>query len=113
MTSSTSRSTGTGLKKWMPITCSGRLVAMPSFMIGIDDVFEARIASSSSTTLSSAANTSVFSASSSITASTTSWRSARSARSVVRRMRPSAASRSASSSLPERTARSSDVVTRR
>ena len=42
-TSSTSGSTGTGLKKWMPMTCSGRLVAMASFMIGIDEVLEARI----------------------------------------------------------------------
>ena len=61
VTTSTRRSTGTGLKKWMPITCSGRLVAMPSFMIGIDDVLEARMASSPSTTLSSPANTSVLS----------------------------------------------------
>ncbi len=37
--------TGTGLKKWMPMTCSGRFVAMASFMIGIDDVLDARIAS--------------------------------------------------------------------
>ena len=44
VTSSTRRSTGTGLKKWMPMTCSGRLVAMPSFMIGIELVLLARIA---------------------------------------------------------------------
>jgi hypothetical protein len=36
VTSSTRRNTGTGLKKWMPMTCSGRWVAMPSFMIGIE-----------------------------------------------------------------------------
>ena len=45
VTSSTRRSTGTGLKKWIPITCSGRWVAMPSFMIGIELVLLARIAS--------------------------------------------------------------------
>ena len=32
---STSLSTGTGLKKWMPSTFCGRLVAIPIFMIGI------------------------------------------------------------------------------
>ncbi len=72
MTTSTSFSTGTGLKKWMPTTDSGRRVAMPSFMIGIDDVFDAKTASSVSTTLSSRPNTSAFSSSDSTTASTTS-----------------------------------------
>ena len=43
---STSFSTGTGLKKCMPITRSGRPVAAASEVIGIDDVFEARIAAS-------------------------------------------------------------------
>ena len=52
-TSSTSGRTGTGLKKWMPITCSGRRVAVASFMIGIDDVFEASTASALVTTSSS------------------------------------------------------------
>ena len=41
---STSASTGTGLKKCMPITRSGREVAAASSVIGIDDVFDARIA---------------------------------------------------------------------
>ena len=45
VTSSTSGSTGTGLKKWMPITCASRLVARASFMIGMLDVFDARTAS--------------------------------------------------------------------
>ena len=53
VTSSTRRSTGTGLKKWIPITCSGRAVAMPSFMIGIELVLLARIARSSATNRSS------------------------------------------------------------
>ena len=35
---------GTGLKKCMPITSSGRDVAAASSVIGIDEVFEARIA---------------------------------------------------------------------
>ena len=42
---STSFSTGTGLKKCMPITRSGRPVAAASEVIGIEDVFDARIAS--------------------------------------------------------------------
>ena len=45
---STSFSTGTGLKKCMPITRSGRPVTAASDVIGIDDVFEARIAASGS-----------------------------------------------------------------
>ena len=43
---STSFSTGTGLKKCIPITRSGRDVTAASDVIGIDDVFEARIAPS-------------------------------------------------------------------
>ena len=54
---STSLSTGTGLKKCIPITCSGRFVAIASLMIGIDDVFVARIASSLATTSSRWRNT--------------------------------------------------------
>ena len=81
-------------------------------MIGIELVLLARIAVASVTTLSSARNTSTFDASSSITASTTSWRSASSSRSVVTRIRPRASSRASSVSLPERTPRSSDVVRR-
>ena len=46
---STSASTGTGLKKCMPMTFSGRAVTAASEVIGIDDVFEARIASGGST----------------------------------------------------------------
>ena len=41
-TTSTSGSTGTGLKKCMPITRPGCEVSAPSFMIGTDEVFEAR-----------------------------------------------------------------------
>ena len=42
---STSYSTGTGLKKCIPMTWSGRDVTAASDVIGIDDVFDARIAS--------------------------------------------------------------------
>ena len=79
VTSSTRCITGTGLKKCMPMTDAGRAVAIASFMIGIDDVFDARIASGDSTTLSSIENTWTFSGSLSTTASTTSSRSARAA----------------------------------
>ena len=82
--SSTSRMTGTGLKKCRPSTCSGRSVAIASFMIGIDDVFDARIAWSSTTILPRLRNTSSFSSSNSRTASTTSWRSASSPMSVTK-----------------------------
>ena len=79
VTSSTSFSTGTGLKKWMPITCSGRCVAMPSFMIGMELVLLARMACGSLIARSSSRKTLVFKASSSMTASTTNCRSASSA----------------------------------
>ena len=42
---STSFITGTGLKKCMPITLSGRLVRAAIFVIEIDEVFEARMTS--------------------------------------------------------------------
>ena len=58
---STSWSTGTGLKKCMPITRSGRAVAAASAVIGIDDVLEARIARAGSTA-SAARNSSSFAA---------------------------------------------------
>ena len=108
VTSSTSRSTGTGLKKWMPITCSGRLVAMPSFMIGIEDVLEARMASSPSTTLSSAGEHLGLELPRPPPPPRrpAPGRPGR-PRSVVQSMRPRAASRSSSVSLPDRTPRSS------
>src|SRR5262245_5493961 len=68
-TTSTSFSTGTGLKKCMPITLSGRPVAAASELIGIDDVFEASTASGGSTA-SARRKTSSFTAASSTTAST-------------------------------------------
>src|SRR5918994_1583989 len=107
-TSSTSASTGTGLKKCMPITASGRRVAMASFMMGIDDVFDARMASADSTARSTRSNTATLAASSSTTASITSSRSASWPGSVAYAMRPSAASMSAASSLPRSTPVDSD-----
>ena len=67
-TTSTSGSTGTGLKKCRPITRPGCEVSAPSFMIGTDDVFEARNCASGRIS-SSRLKTSRFSASSSTTAS--------------------------------------------
>ena len=110
-TSSTRRSTGTGLKKCMPITRCGWGVTAASFMIGIDDVLLVSSASGRAT-LPSAWKIAIFSASSSMTASTTRSRSARSAMSVTARTRPSAASRSAVVSLPDFSARASDLRTR-
>ena len=86
-TSSTSGSTVTGLKKWIPMTCSGRFVAIPSFMIGIDEVLEASTASGAETTLSSVRNSSTFMSSISGTASTTISRSASASASSVKVMR--------------------------
>ena len=70
VTSSTSGNTGTGLKKWMPMTWDSRLVARASFMIGMLDVFDASTASGLHSA-SSRPNTSIFIASSSATASIT------------------------------------------
>ena len=110
--SSTSLSTGTGLKKCSPMTCSGRLVTMASFMIGIDDVLDASSASRLVTTLSRAVNTSTLVGSCSATASTTSSRSAKSPMSVVNLRRSRAEFRSPSDSLPDRTPLASDAVIR-
>ena len=41
---STSDITGTGLKKCMPITCGGRAVAAARVVIGMEEVFDARMA---------------------------------------------------------------------
>ena len=85
---------------------------MPSFMIGMDDVLDAKMASSSFTTLSSAVKTSVLTCSFSATASTTNCRSANSPMSVVNRMRARAASRSSSLSLPDFTPLASEEAIR-
>ncbi len=71
-TTSTSGMTTAGLKKCMPTTEPGRPVAAPIRVIGIDDVFEARIASGASTITSSAAKSSFLRPSFSTIASMTS-----------------------------------------
>ncbi len=86
-TSSTSLSTGTGLKKWMPMTFSGRLVAMPELHdrdrggVGGQD----RVAVA--TTLSSAVKMSSLIGSTSATASTARSMSAKSPMSAVNGIR--------------------------
>ena len=60
---STSGSTGTGLKKWSPSTRLGFFVAAAIFMIGMLEVFEARTASGSVTTLSRSAKSLALTAS--------------------------------------------------
>ena len=75
---STSFITGAGLKKWRPITCSGRPVAMAISMIGMDDVLVASTASGEVTASSSTAKISAFRSNDSTTASTTRSASARS-----------------------------------
>ncbi len=94
------------------MTCSGRAVAMASFMIGIDEVLEASTASGSVTTRSSMAKVSSFSASSSGTASTTSWRSASASGSLVTVIRAEVDALSSSDNLPRRTAWPSEASMR-
>src|SRR5581483_11647879 len=89
---STSLRIGTGLKKCMPMTRSGRAVAAASVEIGIEEVFEARIASGGSTA-SARRNTSAFTVGSSTTASIIRSAATRSSTVV---MRASVASASAS-----------------
>ena len=108
---STSFITGAGLKKWRPITCSGRLVAMAMSMIGMEDVLVASTASGELTTSSSARKISALRSNDSITASTTRSQSARSENSVVNVRLPMAAAWATSSSLPRSSARSSDFWT--
>ena len=72
LTSSTSGSTGTGLKKCRPSTRPGFSVAAAIFMMGMLDVFDASTASGSVMSLSSSAKILPLTASSSMTASMTS-----------------------------------------
>src|SRR5512138_678794 len=102
-TTSTSRMTGTGLKKCRPTTRSGRRVAAASSTIGMDEVLLARIAAGPQAR-SSAANSSFLSRGSSVAASTTRSQPPRSSTAVVKRRRASAASRSAAASFPFSTA---------
>ncbi len=72
LTSSTSGSTGTGLKKCRPSTRLGFFVAAAIFMIGMLEVFDASTASGSVISSSSSAKILALTASSSTTASMTS-----------------------------------------
>ena len=108
LTSSTSGSTGTGLKKCMPSTRSGRAVHPARVATGTAEVLVANTAPGSVTISSSCRKTADLAASSSATASITSWRSQKSPGSVVKRRRRAACSRSRSVILPEDTPRSRD-----
>ena len=105
---STSFITGAGLKKCMPMTRSGRPVAMAISMIGMDEVLVARTASGEATTSSRAWKISALRSNDSTTASTTRSQSPRSPISVVKDRLPRAAPWAASSSLPRSRARSRD-----
>ena len=104
-TTSTSLSTGAGLKKCIPTTFDGRVVATEISVTDSDEVLVARIVSARHT-LSMVAKISCFRSSRSGTASMTRSTSARSSIEVLNRTRPTSASRSSSDSLPRRTARS-------
>ena len=107
-TISTSGSTGTGLKKCSPSTRSGCDVSAPSFMIGTDDVFEARNCASGSSA-SRRLNSSRLAPSSSMIASIAASAPSTSSSAVVNASRSSAASRSSvGRACPPRTPRSSD-----
>ncbi len=80
---STNCSTGAGLKKCMPTTRLGLLVATAISVTGSEDVFVASTASGE-TTWSTRPKMSFLRARLSGTASTTSWQPARSSRSVVK-----------------------------
>jgi hypothetical protein len=107
VTISTSGSTGTGLKKCSPSTRSGWRVPAPSFMIGTDDVFEARNCASGSSS-SSRSKRRRLAVSSSTIASIAASAPSTSSSVAVNASRSSAASRSPCSSLPALTPRSSD-----
>ena len=109
-TSSTSESTGTGLKKCTPSTWLGREVATASFMIGIDEVFEASTAAGEVTISSSCLNSAILAPSSSRIASTTRSRSSISCRPWTTRIRASTCA--ALSILPRSSARISDFSSR-
>jgi hypothetical protein len=95
---STSFSTGTGLKKCMPITLSGRPVAAASVPIGIDDVLEARTAPEGSSSSARWKSCSFVSASST-TASIISAAGTMSSTTVMRRSTSSAGAPPFSSSF--------------
>src|SRR5581483_5328616 len=98
-TTSTSPIIGAGLKKWMPTTCPGRLVATAMSTTGSVDVLVARMAWGAQIR-SRVEKSSFLTARSSTTDSTTRSQAASSSRSVMPRTSARAASRSASASRP-------------
>jgi hypothetical protein len=99
--------TGAGLKKCSPTTSAGRSVAIAHSMTGSDEVVVASTTPGLQIS-SSDAKTAVLTPNSSTTASTTRSTSASSSSDADQRTRRSAASRSASVSLPFTTALSSE-----
>ncbi len=110
--SSTSCMTGAGLKKCTPMTWWARPDTAPSLTIGIEDVLDARIASSLTRIWPTRRNRSSLVASSSDAASTTRSRSARASRSSVNVMRSSTAVTSSAVILPRDSARRNEPSTR-
>src|SRR5262245_13273479 len=96
---STSGISGTGFMKCIPTTLSGRLVAAPSSVIEMDEVFEARMTSGWTMTSTLPKIARLASASSTI-ASTTKSVSTRSSTEVAVVSRPSTPSRSPADSRP-------------
>ena len=109
VTTSTSFITGAGLKKCMPTTSPGRDVAAAHSTTGREEVVVARIAPGLHTS-SNVAKIPRLTSTSSATASTTRSTCPKSSSDVVVVMRPSAAARSGSDSLPRLTALSSERV---
>src|SRR5690606_14731706 len=101
-TTSTSGITGAGLKKCIPTTFAGRDVAMAHSMTGKLDVVVAKTTDGLQIS-SSEAKSAFLTLSSSTTASTTRSTSERVSREAAQLTRSSAASRSASDSLPRTT----------
>ena len=107
-TTSTSLSTGAGLKKCIPTTFEGRVVATEISVTDSEDVLVARIVSGRQI-LSAAAKISRLRSSRSGTASIIRSTSARSSMEVLNRTRATRSSRSDSVSFPRRTARSVEL----
>ena len=107
---STSFSTGAGLKKCIPTTCAGRCVATEISVTESEDVLVASMASGA-VMRSSSVKIFCFSSRCSGTASTTRWQSARSSIEVVKVIRSKIDCRSSSVSLPRLTARFVDAST--
>jgi hypothetical protein len=96
--------TGTGEKKWVPTTRSGRVVAAAMSVMGMAEVLDASTTSGRASR-SRSAKTARLTSSVSYTASTTRSACATTPRSVVQAMRPSAAAASSAVILSRPTER--------